>query len=69
MGKHQYNEDSIQSSHLQAASYGVEADLVRVSVGVEDTVIICEKFKRALQVLEEERQNQDPQAKLSIAEN
>jgi len=35
----------------QAASFGVEADLVRVSVGLEDAADLSGRFERALQAV------------------
>ena len=35
----------------QAAEYGVEADLVRFSVGLEDAKELVAKFEKALKVL------------------
>lgn len=36
----------------QAASYGVESNLVRFSVGLEDTAELVEVFNRALAAME-----------------
>lgn len=45
---------SIESSltHiLQALSFGVEADLIRFSVGLEDTAELLAVFRRALEAI------------------
>ena len=39
----------------QAASYGVDANLVRMSVGLEETSRLCDIFQRALGTLANRR--------------
>ena len=43
------------SNTKQAAQFGVEADLVRVSVGLEDTSELVSRFERVLVLMEDQR--------------
>jgi cystathionine beta-lyase/cystathionine gamma-synthase len=43
--------ERIQLTCTQCAKWGVEADLIRFSVGLEDTGKLAETFKRALEAI------------------
>jgi cystathionine beta-lyase/cystathionine gamma-synthase len=44
-------QSSNANARIQAASWGVEADLVRFSVGLEDTSKLVGTFQRALEAI------------------